>query len=317
MTIDGLAARPNLQKLVSAVLAAWPEHRRVIDKYLGGRSEELLDHSEHVSSLVCKLTDAGVYDLDTLARSYRFLCEKIVLPEELYFRRNNKYRLSTFDEAYREVYSNDEIMPKYMEGLLTSYAIWPNHVAASHHYASKFLKAVPPDARMLEIGPGHGMLMYMASCVPTIRSLTGWDVSQASLEMTGHTLKLLGVTRRVDLAERNIFAADAAVGSEKFDGIVLSEVLEHLERPMEALAAIYGLLAPGGKAWINVPVNSPMPDHIFLLRSAEEAVAVVEKAGFVVRSWEAFPAGAVSLERAVKEALTINCVIVAERPAGQ
>ncbi len=318
MTIDSLAAWPNLQRLASAVLDAWPAHRRVLDKYLGGRDAQLLDHSEYVSSLVCKLTDQGVYDLATLAQSYRFLCEKIVLPEELYFRRHNAYRLSTFEEAFREVYSNDEVMPKYMEGLLTSYAIWPNHVAASHHYAHTFLKVIAPGARMLEIGPGHGMLMYIASCAPNIRSLTGWDVSQASLDMTRQTLDHLGVTREYTLAERNIFAgAGADVGTEKFDAIVLSEVLEHLEHPMEALAAIYDLLEPGGKAWINVPVNSPLPDHIFLLRSVQEAVGVIEKAGFAIHSWDAFPAGAVTLERAVKEALTINCVIIAERPARQ
>ena len=45
----------------------------------------------------------------------------------------------------------------------------------------------------------------------------------------------------------------AAIGSERYDRIILSEVLEHLVRPGAVLAAAATLLAPGGQIIISVP----------------------------------------------------------------
>ena len=66
----------------------------------------------------------------------------------------------------------------------------------------------------------------------------------------------------------------------RFGSVVLSEILEHLEDPVGALRAAAAWMRPGAWLWVNVPVNSPAPDHIFLLRTPEEAVELVRTAGF-------------------------------------
>jgi 2-polyprenyl-3-methyl-5-hydroxy-6-metoxy-1,4-benzoquinol methylase len=306
---------PHLDTLVSHVLSNWPEHRRVVEKSMADRDEGLMSHSDRLCDLICRLSAEEGLDLKDLASSYRFLCEKIVLPEELHFRRNGSYRLSRFEDAVTQVYGDREFMARYMKGLLVSYVLWLNHANAIRHYAERFLPGLPQGTRLLEVGPGHGLLMYLAAQRPEVATLTGWDVSQSSLEMTRRALVRLGVGRDFDLQEMNIFDVAARAELEgRFDAIVMSEVVEHLENPSPALEILLRLLTPGGKIWINVPANSPAPDHLYLLRNPAEASDLVRSSGFEVVEAESFPVAGASLERAIKKELTISCVVVGQRP---
>jgi len=56
-----------------------------------------------------------------------------------------------------------------------------------------------------------------------------------------------------------------------------------------ALKATARRLRPGGRLWVNVPINSPAPDHIYLFRTPEEAVDAVQAAGFEVSETAFFP----------------------------
>ena len=128
---------------MSAVLAVWPEHERYIEGSLRDRSETVLATSEQISALLLRLADSAAGGLDALCSDYRFMCQEIVLPEEVYFRRNEKYRLSSFAEAYQEVYSNREKMDKYMTGLLLSNVLWDPHARSIEHYVTNYLPSYP------------------------------------------------------------------------------------------------------------------------------------------------------------------------------
>ena len=106
----------------------------------------------------------------------------------------------------------------------------------------------------------------------------------------------------------------AAENESIFDGVVLSEVLEHLEEPLRALKVLFHLCKPGGSVWVNVPANSPAPDHLFLVNELSEAVSLVKQAGFEVTDAVAYPTSGVTIERAIKQKLTMNCVVVGRKP---
>jgi hypothetical protein len=72
-------------------------------------------------------------------------------------------------------------------------------------------------------------------------------------------------------------------------------------------------MRPGAALWIHVPVNSPAPDHIYLLRTPEDAVELVRRAGFEPVDTAFYPMTGQSLERARKHAFTISVVIAARR----
>jgi hypothetical protein len=99
---------------------------------------------------------------DQSVEAYRWMCD-MVLAEELAFRRSGSYRFSRFDEVRELVYDDAEVMSKYMSGLLLSQALWPNHLAIGDFYVRRFLGNMQPSAGHLEVGPGHGLLLFLAA----------------------------------------------------------------------------------------------------------------------------------------------------------
>lgn len=309
--IDLLRPYPSLTKLVDVQLSVWPEHKDYLQKSFGSHNSQVMDIIEKASSLVLKLAEEYLRGIKNICSDYRFVCEEMILKEELYFRRHSTYRLSTFNDANREVYSHPELMERYMNGLLLSGIFWANHAKAHTYYVHSFLPGNKENYTHLEVGCGHGLLIYFAANDPRCQSITGWDISNASLASTKRCLDIIGIQRGVNLKQQNVF--DAAQSDERFDSIVISEVLEHTEDPEAGLKALYHVLKPGGRIWINLPLNSPAPDHIYLLREPEEVIDMVNNAGFRIVDHKLFPLTGYTLEQALKKTYTINSAVIAEK----
>ena len=91
-------------------------------------------------------------------------------------------------------------------------------------------------------------------------------------------------------------------------------MLEHLEEPLPALKILYGLLAPGGRIFVNAPVNSPAPDHLYLFRTPEEVRDMVKEAGFEIADTLYAPPSGASLDKARRQELSISAAVIAGRP---
>lgn len=300
-----------VSELVGRVLARWPEHAGYVARSLGGRTPAVESVSEELARCILRIADADPAGLDGFCDDYRFLCEAIVLPEEIHFRRHGSYRLTAFADAERECYANAPFMARYMNGVLVSSVLWANHSAAFASFDRDFLPRVREGARHLEIGPGHGLLLYLAARHPRVGSVTGWDVSETSIAKTGAALATLDAPLSPKLRLQNMF--DAPQEAERFDSVIISEVLEHLEDPLAALRAISAHMAPDGLLFVNVPANSPAPDHIFLYDNIEHAADQVRAAGFTVELEREFPMTGATLERARRKKLTTSCVVIARK----
>jgi SAM-dependent methyltransferase len=315
LPVRAMPGGPRMRELVAAVLDNWPEHEKFLRQSLAATDRGLSEVREAASELVCRLAEEKGRSLSEYAEDYRYLCEKIVFPEELYFRREGRYRLSTFEEANREVYANAPVMARYMNGLIVSDALWLNHARALADYALIYLAGPGGERRHLEIGPGHGLLLQLALTRGRFSSLTAWDISPTSIAHTGEVLDMLGRRDDVTLAICDIYdAGQMAPHAGRFDSIILSEVLEHLEDPAGALRAIRTLLSPGGRLWINAPANGPAPDHLYLFRRPEELEALVGEAGFAVARMAPYPVTGATLERALRQELPISVCIEAIAP---
>jgi 2-polyprenyl-3-methyl-5-hydroxy-6-metoxy-1,4-benzoquinol methylase len=306
---------PALNRLVSRQLGLWPEHTAFLRSSFAGRTEVVMGISETLAQAVLVLSDAQSDGLDTLCKDYRYLCEEIVLPEEIFFRRNGHYRLTRFEDANAECYANAPFMARYMNGLLISNVFWSNHAQAFASFATEYLDRLPLSARHLEIGPGHGLFLYFAAKHPSVAAITGWDISPTSIDKTRHALELLQARIQPQLLLQDMFKANLLPEHERFDSVAMSEILEHLEDPVAALRAAMLALKPGGQLFINVPANSPAPDHIFLFESPEHAAQIVSQAGLQVVQVQAFPMSGTTLARAQKHKLAVSCVLVAHKPA--
>lgn len=297
------AEYPGLSRLIDAQVKAFPQHERFLAARFAGSDAAHLSFTEEIAGLVLKIAEPSV---ETVCEDYRWLAQA-VFEEEMYFRRHGHYRLSKFADAVAQVYSNTEVMRRYMNGLLATQVWWRNHTDVLKVFRDDFIAANRPGFSHLEIGPGHGLFLHLAASAPSCKSAEGWDISPASIAATGAALARMGASDKIVLTLSDMFAPHA----RSFDSIVCSEVLEHLEDPAAALRVIRGLLAPGGRVFINAPVNSPAPDHIYLFRAPEELVEMMRQEGFAILHTHFAPATGATLERARKQALTISTVVIA------
>jgi 2-polyprenyl-3-methyl-5-hydroxy-6-metoxy-1,4-benzoquinol methylase len=295
---------PALTGLLAALLQSWPEHEKFLIRSFRDRDEAMLETTDRVARMTLDL--AGE-DIQGLCEDYRWTCDRL-LEEEFEFRRTGHYRNTSFDAAFREVYSRPEFMSRYINGLLLSQTAWSNHAAVMDVYLRKFLPRLPEGSRLVEVGPGHGLIICLAAASGRIGSLAGWDVSKTSVESTRAALARMKVAQQVTLRVRDILQPSSE--QETFDVVVMCEVLEHLEAPDEALRQARQVMAPDGWLFVSVPVNSPAPDHIYLLRSPAEAADLVRRNGFEIDDAHYFPMGGWTLERAERSGITISCAIV-------
>jgi 2-polyprenyl-3-methyl-5-hydroxy-6-metoxy-1,4-benzoquinol methylase len=296
---------PETRAIVDAVLAAWPDHAAYLVKSFAARNPAQLAATETASAAARRLM-AG--DEARFAAGYKWTCDQL-RDEEIFFHREGRYRLSTFAEAWDEVYSNHAYMAPYVDGLLLSQILWFNHVGTFEMFLGRVLGGVDAPFDYLEIGPGHGLMVYLAAGSPLVRSLEAWDVSAVSLGETRAALAKLGVTKPVSLVEVDILKAEAP--AQQYDLITISEVLEHLEQPQLALAFLRKALRPGGRIFINVPLNSPSPDHIYLFSTPDELTAMVEAAGFRVTACEMFATQGRKIESAIANRISVSTGIIA------
>jgi len=295
--------RPSLEHITQIQLEEAPEQA----KFLGRRFHEAAPN--HLA--ICEAIADAIRTLHTddeivtLARDYNWLCVQ-QLEEELYFRRNKNYRLTTFDEAYRLVYANREYMTRYMNGLLMTQLWWSNHTQVMEYYIDHYLPSLDGGHSHLEIGPGHGLQLFLAARLGRAGHLEGWDISESSVSATKEALAKLGVSQKIDVTCVDLFEAP----ERQFDSIMFAEILEHMENPAGALDKLHGLLSPTGRLFINMPINSPALDHLFNQPTPEDLRSFVLSRGFRLVDEAFFPATNYSLEQARRKALTINCVFV-------
>lgn len=295
---------PQLKRMLDAQLATAPDQERFFRKRFESATPADLAVLEDFSGHIAKLID----DLDVFTADYAWLCNEQV-NEEIHFRRNGRYRLNTFAEALEQVYSNKPYMTRYMNGLLLTQLWWSNHTNVLNYYRTSFLATNPDGYSHLEIGPGHGLQLYFAAADPRAGLVTGWDISEASIALTREALRRLGLSKMPKLELTDLFKDPQG----SFDSVVFSEVLEHMEKPRDALEVIRSVLSPRGRLFLNMPINSPAPDHLFNADSPEDLERFVVESGYRIRDMRFFPATNQTLDAARRKKFTISCAFIAER----
>jgi SAM-dependent methyltransferase len=109
----------------------------------------------------------------------------------------------------------------------------------------RFLAEAPArGARLLDVGCGTGQ--FLAAARAAGYRVTGIDLSSTQIELARRRFRLLDVQALSleDLAARH---------PAPFDVVTAFQVLEHVVDPRAFLAAIHGLVAPGGHLALGVP----------------------------------------------------------------
>lgn len=156
------------------------------------------------------------------------------------------------------------------------------------HIVGNINKFIKPSHKILDIGCGAGTLsLYYAS---KGHKVTGIDISQTAVDSAQKSAKALGLKNCT--FKKMLFPTQAP--KEKFDFIIFTEVIEHLQNDDAALKKIYSLLKKNGMVFISTPSkNAPLhkmglakefDKRVGHLRryTAQELEKKVKKAGFTV-----------------------------------
>ena len=120
------------------------------------------------------------------------------------FMKTGRYARSAASES-SELYSDAERMTEYLDGLALTYAMWPNHTRMLRFYVTEFVPLVRRDGRMLEIGPGHGLLASVLLGQRQDVHYVGIDISPRSISYSAAAFAAAGIA-----ADRyELFVADA------------------------------------------------------------------------------------------------------------
>ena len=166
-----------------------------------------------------------------------------------------------------------------MNALLLSQILWVHHFKMLMFFNNQLNEAyLKNTVNVLDIGPGHGFFSYLImENLPSITEIDIVDISDGSLEMTK---SIIGDGHgKIRYFNRDIFTYDS---SNRYDLIILGEVLEHLDEPLLILGKLHDLLNDNGYLWLTTPTNAPALDHVYLFRDKEDIVQLLNAADFYV-----------------------------------
>lgn len=289
----------------AAILDVWPKHEAALEGALTGHSPQALETLGQLADMMVIIGE----DMGQCAVSYKWFCD-LLMEEHLWFRRTGRGRVSSVADVQRHVAQYPDFDRRYQEGLLLSQVFWANHAHAALHFLDQFLPSLPNGAACLEIGPGHGL--FTAIMARRGYGVTAVDISPKVIDQVSSALARMKLADQVTLAVADIFAPDELPTA--FDAVILSEVLEHVDDPVTFLRAAVKKLRPGGLVYINVPVNSPAPDHVQLYAHPDEILALVASSGLHGLSLTCYPAKGYDLDVALRQCVNISCVVTARLP---
>lgn len=109
-----------------------------------------------------------------------------------------------------------------------------------------------PRRRLLDIGCATGAFLAVAR-------ERGWTVSglEIGLASSRYAREQLGLA----VERRSVY--DFEPGPDAYDAVAFLEVIEHLERPLEALRRIHAMLAPGGLLLMTTPNYDSLYRRLF------------------------------------------------------
>lgn len=140
-------------------------------------------------------------------------------------------------ETVRDFYSETPF-PNYPPEASLS---WLRSRASSSAFAQMLDAAIPPDARIVEVGCGTGqMSLFLARGE---RQVIGADLTRASLRLAADAARRFGI-ENVSFVETDL--TRPALRDGTFDVVYCSGVLHHTPDPRASFARIARLARPGG-----------------------------------------------------------------------
>ena len=215
------------------------------------------------------------------ARGYARYCLGVAKSQQIY-ERMGRYTPQALPDVISEVYEDEGYMVPYMWAAILIYAFWPSMVNHITLYRDEFVKALPANARVLELASGHGVLSLLAAETRSDLRLEGVDISPAAVAVANRLLGVSGHAGRVRFDVKDALAVEQGSGEGEYQGIIAAMLAEHLETPEPLFRSISGLLAKDGLVFFSTAIESAQRDHLYEFNQESQVVKLAEDAGLRV-----------------------------------
>jgi 2-polyprenyl-3-methyl-5-hydroxy-6-metoxy-1,4-benzoquinol methylase len=218
---------------------------------------------------------------DDAARGYARYCLGVVKSQQIY-EQAGRYTPQALPDVISEVYEDEGYMVPYMWAAILIYPFWPSMVHHLAMYRDEFVKALPADARVLELASGHGVLSLLAAQTRSDLQMEGLDISPPAVAIANRLLAVSSHADRVKFAVRDALAVEEDCGEGQYQGIIAAMLAEHLEDPKPLFQAISRHLAKDGLVFFSTAIESAQRDHIYEFNRESQAVKLAEEVGLRV-----------------------------------
>lgn len=215
------------------------------------------------------------------AKGYAKYCMGVWKSQQLY-EKNGRYTPEPMNEVVSEVYEDEGWMVPYMWAAILIYPFWPSMISHIALYRNDFLKSLPPNAKLLELASGHGVMGLLAAETRPDITVKGFDISPPAVAVANRLLGVSGHHDRVDFAVKNVLELDLNENHGTYQGIIAAMLAEHLEDPRPLFRAIDHYLADDGFVFFSTALESAQRDHVFEFHRESEPLKMAEEVGLRV-----------------------------------
>ena len=173
----------------------------------------------------------------------------------------------------------------YALSLLLS-IVFTNHRFELFREFSLFLKELEERNRsgtLLSIGSGTGYELKMACEVLTDWHIEAFDTDPQMIVRARQLLDFFAISKDIIVGDFFPLHQCPDESRSRFDAIVLSEVLEHLANPAQALRTLQDCMTADGRMFATMAINIAQEDHVFLYPTIESCRDQIVNCGLVVR----------------------------------
>jgi 2-polyprenyl-3-methyl-5-hydroxy-6-metoxy-1,4-benzoquinol methylase len=196
-------------------------------------------------------------------------------------------------EIVSGVYDDAGYMVPYMWAAILIYAFWPSMVEHIALFRDGFLRRLPPNAEVLELACGHGVMGLLAAEErPDIR-VTGLDISAPAIAVANRLRAASGHANRVTFAVEDAIAHDGRE-TRKYQGIVSAMLAEHLPTPEPLFGSLSRHMSRDGLVFFSTAIESAQRDHVYEYHNESEPLKMAEDAGLRVHRLVSDASAAVS-----------------------
>jgi 2-polyprenyl-3-methyl-5-hydroxy-6-metoxy-1,4-benzoquinol methylase len=224
----------------------------------------------------------GEQAFEDAALGYAKYCLGVAQAQQIY-ERAGKYTPEAMPEIVSGVYEDEGYMVPYMWAAILIYAFWPSMIAHLALFRDEFLRRLPPNATVLELASGHGVLSLLAAEERPDLRITGLDISPPAIAVARRLLAASGHGDRVSFAVADALRGAPAGAAVTYQGIISAMLAEHLPQPKPLFDALGAQTAPRGLVFFSTALESAQRDHVFEFHRESEPLRLAEEAGLRVR----------------------------------